>query len=172
MPFLIKTMRPTELEQFIKSVYDLANADRVIVNTDIPVLNADLEGTSQGRNKVYFIADRAYEIVSITEVHDTAMTSADGAALQIAKVSGTTAPNVLQGTSDVLDLITDVAFSGTDNIYTGFNLKGIVANTVTGGTMTNQVSSLTLASGDRLCYGFLGTIGTTYIALRTVLKKV
>lgn len=161
-----------EIENELSRIAVSEAADSIVIYTDIPVLNADLEGTSQGRNKVYFIADRAYEISGITEVHDTAMTSADGAALQVAKVSGTTAPNVLQGTTDVLDLITDVAFSGTDNIYTGFNLKGIVANTVTAGTMTNITSTIRLASGDRLCYGFLGTLSTTYIGLRTVLKKI
>src|SRR3990167_9132309 len=98
-----------EIENELSRQAVLEGTDYVKINTIIDVLNADLEGTSQGRNKVYFIADRAYEIVSITEIHDTAMTSADGASLQIAKVSGTTAPNVLQGTSDVLDLITDVA---------------------------------------------------------------
>jgi len=166
------TITINQAEAEAKRLSDLALVDYKVIDTIIPVINADLDGTSQGRNRAYFLADRAYEIVSISEVHDTAMTSADGAALQIAKVSGTTAPSVLQGTTAVLDLITTVAFSGTGNIYTGFNLKGIAANVVTGGTMTNQVASLTLAAGDRLVYGFLGTLSTTYINLVTVLKKV
>ena len=161
----------TELENELSRIAVSEAADSIVIYTDIPVLNADLQGTSQGRNRVYFIADRAYEISGITEVHDTAMTSADGAALQVAKLTGTAAP-IVNDDSLSEDLITDTAFSGTDNIYKGFNLKGVAANTVTAGTMTNQTAALRLASGNRLCYGFQGTIGTTYIGLRTILKKI
>jgi hypothetical protein len=156
-----------ELENELSRLAGIDAVDYKVIDTPIPVWNADILGTSQTRNAVYFIADRAYEIVSITEVHDTALTSADGASLMVSKLTGTTAPDAA-----VLHLITDTAFSGEDNVYKGFNLKGIAANTVTGATMTNQGSSLRLASGDRLVYGFNGTLGTTFIALSTVLKKV
>lgn len=164
-------MNNKEIEDQISSLLQADSAERLVLTTVINVLNADLEGTSQGRNKAYFIADRAYEVESISEVHDTAMTSADGAALQIAKATGTVAP-LVNDDAYTSDLLTDVAFSGGDNIYRGFNLKGVAANVVTGGTLTNQVASLRLASGNRLVYGFNGTLSTTYIQLRTVLKKV
>lgn len=156
-----------QLENELSRVAQENTADYVVVNTPIDIWNADILGTSQARNRVYFVSDRAYEIVSLTYVHDTAMTSADGASMMVSKLTGTTAPDAA-----ILNLITDTAFSGTDNVYKGFNMKGIVVNTVTSGTMTNLVSSYTLAAGDRLVYGFNGTISTTFISLSTVLKKV
>jgi hypothetical protein len=157
----------TELENELSRLAGVDAVDSVVIQTPIVLLATGEVLQNWGLPQVYFIADRAYEITSIREAHDTLQTSADGCSLMISKVTGTTAPDAA-----TLHLITDTAFSGEDNVYKGFNLKGIAINTVTSGTMTNQVSSLTLVAGDRLVWGINGTILSTFVQLTTVLKKV
>lgn len=152
-----------ELEAQAKAISDLVTADRVVISERYAIDNL---AVVQQVPTAYFLADRAYEVESISEVHDTAQGSADGASLMVTKNTGTQAP----GASET-HLITDTAFSGTDNVYKGFNLKA-TAHTVQNATMTNQVASRLLAAGDRLVFGFNGTLSTTYLAVTTVLKKV
>lgn len=156
-----------ELENELSRIAVSEAADTIVIQTPIALLAAGEVLQNWGLPQTYFIADRAYEITSIREAHDTLQTSADGCSLMVSKVIGTTAPEAA-----TLHLITDVAFSGEDNVYSGFNLKGIAVNTVTSGTMTNQVSSLTLAAGDRLVWGINGTLVSTFVQLTTVLRKV
>lgn len=156
-----------ELETFAKTLNDLIDADRTIVTVPLYIKAIADELQVSAYPQTYFIADRAYEVTSLREVHDTLQASADGASIMISKVTGTTVPS-----SATLHLITDTAFSGTDNVYKGFNLKGIAVNTVTNATLTNQVSSLTLAAGDRLVWGANGTLNSTFVSLTTVLKKI
>lgn len=170
MSSLNNTQIENELSRIAQLVQDASatpERDTVVVTTPIPLLAANDLLQNWAYPQVYFIADRAYQITSIREVHDTAQTAADGASIQITKLTGTTAP----GASE-LNLITDIAYSGSARTDRGFDQKGIAANTVTSGTMTNKVSSLTLAAGDRLAWGANGTIGTTFISLTTVLKKI
>lgn len=92
----------------------------------------------------FFIANRAYQVTAIREVHSTAGSDGGAVNLQITKDTSTNAPGA--GT----DLL-------TNNSNAGFNLKG-TANTVQTGTLTGTVASLQLAAGDRLSVDFAGTL--------------
>jgi hypothetical protein len=168
-----------QIETLLKEVKDAVTGAYLpvvtVIQVGVPeattvVYNQDGGGGAyiQGQYcKTYFIADDDYEVVSINEVHENAITSADGASLMVSKLTGTTAP-----TAAILHLVTDTAFTGDDCTLKGFNLKGVAANTVTGATMTNVVSSLTLASGNRLCYGINGTLNSTVITIQTMLRRI
>ena len=93
-----------------------------------------------------FIANRAYTVKSITEVHSVAGNDAGAVNLQVTKDTSTDAPGA--GT----DLL-------TNNANAGFDLKG-TANTVQTGTLTATAASLALAAGDRLSLDFAGTLTT------------
>lgn len=145
-----------------------SSSDPLVISTSIALLAAGEVLQNYGYARTYFIADRAYDVTSIREAHDFAQTSADGAALQVVKQTGTTAPTL---DSDGLLLLTDVAYDGSGDIFRGFNLKAAV-NTVSNATLTTTATSLRLAVGDRLVFGINGTIATTFISLTTVLQKV
>jgi hypothetical protein len=117
------------------------------------------------RPQTCFVADDIYEVVSATEIHDIAQTSADGCSLMISKVSGTTAPSAA-----IWHLVTDTAFEGDDATYKGFNLKGTAA-TVQNATMTTTASTLELVPGDRLVWGVNGTISTISGSFTVQLKR-
>lgn len=80
----------------------------------------------------FFTADKAYTVVSATEVHGTAGSDGGAVTLQLEKLTGTTAPD-----------------SGTVLLSTAFNLKG-TANTVQYGTFV-ATDAVVLQRGDRLC---------------------
>lgn len=90
--------------------------------------------------KNIFIADAAYLVTAIREVHGTASSSGT---LQIEKLTGTTA-----------------AGSGT-NMMTGTINLAATANTVVSGTLTATTATLTLAVGDRIG----GVLGGTLTSL-------
>lgn len=106
------------------------------------VMNANASLADQA----FFVADRAYNVVAISEVHATAGNDAGAVNLQVTKDTSTDAPGA--GT----DLL-------TNNTNAGFNLKG-TANTVQNGTLTATAASLKLAAGDRLSVDFAGTLTT------------
>lgn len=85
---------------------------------------------------VFFIADRAYNIIQVTEAHGTAGSDAGAVTLQLEHLTGTTAPD-----------------SGTELLVSSINLKG-TANTVVYPT----VKSNSLQRGDRLCLKDAGTL--------------
>lgn len=90
-------------------------------------------------NQVMFIADRAYEIVAIKEIHAVAGNDAGAVTLNITKD------------------IDGVAPAGGDNLLTaGFNLKG-TANTQQTGTLVSSYTTRTLAVGNRLSLSITGT---------------
>lgn len=126
---------------------------------------ADVEAIS-GYAQTAFIADGDYDVSEISFIHDTANTSADGCSIMVSKCEGTTAPN-----ATTLHLITDTAFSGADNVYKGFNLKAAI-NTVQNATMTTSASSLRLVEGDRLVYGFNGTVQSVFACIKVSLTPV
>lgn len=97
-------------------------------------------------DQCFFVADRAYTVLAIKEVHSVAGNDAGAVNLQVTKDTGTQAPGA--GT----DLL-------TNNSNAGFNLKG-TANTVQNGTLTSTAGALTLAAGDRLSADFAGTLTT------------
>ncbi len=108
-------------------------------------------------DKAFFIADRAYQVTAISEVHSAAGTNGSAVNLQVTK-----------------DVTTDAPGAGTDlltnNTNAGFDLKG-TANTVQAGTLTATTASLQLAAGDRLSLDFAGTLTTLAGVLVTVTLK-
>lgn len=101
--------------------------------------------TEAATDRVFFIANRAYQVVAIRQVHSVA---AGGASkLQVTKDTGTNAPGA---GNDLL----------TNNTNTGFDLNA-TANTVQTGTLTATAADLLLAAGDRLALDFANTIQST-----------
>ena len=98
-----------------------------------------------------FVADAAYEVVAIREVHSVA--GAGSSTLNIEKCTGTTAPG-----------------SGTDLATTAFALDStantVVSKTTASGLTTTQASKR-LAVGDRLALDWSGTV-TAYVGTITV----
>ncbi len=105
-------------------------------------------------DEAFFIADRAYQVMAIREVHATAGNDAGAVAAQITKDTGTNAPGA--GT----DLLTS----------TGFNMKA-AANTVQTGTLVGTAATLLLAAGDRLAIDFNGTLTSLAGVVVTVVLK-
>ena len=159
----------SRIAQLVQEPSATVERDTLVITTPISLLSAGELLQNWAYPQTYFIADRAYEVLSIREVHDTLQDSADGAALQVGKLTGTDEPSIEH---DGLNLITTAAYVGSAFTLRGFNLKGIAVNTVTSGTMTNMVSTLRLAAGDRLVWGIHGTIASTFISLTTALRKV
>lgn len=91
---------------------------------------------------VVFIAPRACNVLSITEVHNVAGTNGGAVTLNVEKLTGT----------QNLD-------AGVEVLSSPFNLKG-TANTVQYGTMTTVLTSKQLAKGDRLALKDAGTLTT------------
>lgn len=113
--------------------------------------NADLA------DQAFFVADRVYEVVGVSQVHAVAGNDAGAVNLQVTKDTGTAAPGA--GT----DLL-------TNNANAGFSLKG-TANTVQVGTLVATQASKRLAAGDRLSVDFAGTLTTLAGVVVTVRLK-
>ncbi len=84
-----------------------------------------------------FIADQAYQLVSVEEVH--AVAGGDSAAVEVEKLTGTAAP-----------------FTGTTMLVGTLDLTG-TANTVVAGTLHPTLASTQLAQGDRIALIPVGT---------------
>lgn len=91
-------------------------------------------------DQAIFLANRAYRIIGIREVHSTAGSDAGTVTIHVEKETGTTAP---AGGTTVM--------SGT------FNAKG-TANTVQAATLSTTTADTILAAGDRLSVDFTGTL--------------
>lgn len=129
-----------------------ALSDRHLIRHNMP-LNADCVDQS------FFIADRAYKVKAIYEIHATAGNDAGAVNVQVTKDTGTDAPGA--GT----DLL-------TNNTNAGFNMKG-TANTLQTGTLTATAASLLLAAGDRLSVDFAGVVTTLAgVSVQVVLEQV
>lgn len=87
-----------------------------------------------------FIADRAYRVRSIAEVHAVAGTDAGAVTLQLRKCTGTQAPS-----------------AGVVLTTATFDLKS-TANTVVTATLTGTTANLMLAAGDRLAADVTGVL--------------
>jgi hypothetical protein len=99
-------------------------------------------GTAAATDQVFFVAPRAFRVVSISQVH--AVAAGGASTLQVTKDTGTAAPGA--GT----DLL-------TNNTNAGFNLNA-TANTTQVGTLSATASDLLLAAGDRLSVDFAAAI--------------
>lgn len=115
------------------------------------LLNADCV------DQAFFVADRAYTVISASYIHATAGNDASAVNVQITKDSNTDAPGA--GTNLL-----------TNNSDAGFNCKG-TANTAQTGTLVSSASALTLAAGDRLSLDFAGTVTTLAGVLVTVVLR-
>ncbi len=108
----------------------------------IEVSFSSLKTTTAVLDQQFFIADRAYQIMSVSEVHATAGNDGGSVVVQV-----------------TVDTGTDAAGAGTDVITsTGFNLKG-TANTVQVGAFTSTAVPYIL-TGERLSVDFAGTLAT------------
>lgn len=87
-----------------------------------------------------FVADRAYQLVGVREVHGTASSDGGAVTLDVVKLTGTTAPA-----------------SGTTMLSGTINMKG-TANTVVSGGLTATAANLLLAVGDRIGFNYTGTV--------------
>lgn len=102
------------------------------------VVTLTLPEATDNVDQPFFIADRAYKVVSVKEVHGTA--GGAGATVAVKKCTGTQA-----------------AASGTAIATAVFDLTA-TANTVVTGTLSATAADYTLAAGDRLAGDFSGTI--------------
>ena len=130
---LLDSQPPTLREQVAATLRD-KQSDATSWKQDANAVLADAS---------FFVADRAYTVVSISQVHATAATATATQYVQVTKDTGTQAPGT--GT----DLL-------TNNSNNGFTLNG-TANTVQAGTLTTAGAALDLAAGDRLSADFTAT---------------
>jgi hypothetical protein len=135
---------------------DGLSENEVIIPKYIPVTFSMLANGSLA-DQAFFVSDRAYQVVAITEVHSVAGNDAGAVNVQVTKDTGTQAPGA---GADLL----------TNNTNAGFNLKG-TANTPQTGGLTATVANLKLAAGDRLSVDFAGTLTTLAGVVITVLLK-
>lgn len=92
-----------------------------------------------------FVADRAYTVVSIKEVHSVAGGDGGAVTADVRKVTAVAAPGAAAG-STVKELLA-----------TAFDLKS-TANTTVTGTLTATAADLDLAAGDKIGINFVGTL--------------
>lgn len=122
----------------------ITDADALTVNGVIVpqfvVVNMHSQAAAEQVDQSFFIADRAYQVVRIDQIHAVAETTAATLNIQVTKDTGTNAPGA--GT----DLL-------TNNANAGFNGKA-TANTVQNGTLTAVTADLQLAAGNRLGVDF------------------
>lgn len=88
----------------------------------------------------FFIADRAYQVVSVKERHETAGSDAGAVTVMLTKVPSGTAKG-----------------SGTACLSAGINLKG-TADTNAAGSLHATAANYTLAAGDALAAVTTGTL--------------
>jgi hypothetical protein len=133
----------------------VASADKLTIGGGIvpQVIEVSYVGqtTEAATDRPFFIANRAYQVTAIRQVHSVA---AGGAStLQVTKDTGTTAPG-----------------AGSDLLSSAFDLNA-TANTVQNGTLTATAADLLLAAGDRLSIDFANTIQSTAGLVVTVSLK-
>jgi hypothetical protein len=119
--------------------------------THTMLLNADCI------DQCMFIADRAYDVVAIYEIHAVAGNDAGAVNMQVTKDDSTDAPGA---GNNLL----------TNNTNAGFDMKG-TANTMQTGTLTATSADLRLAAGDRLSVDFAGTVTTLAGVVVTVVLR-
>lgn len=102
------------------------------------------DGNGDLADQVFFIANRAYEVVAIQQIHATKGSDGSAVNLQVTKDTGTNAPGA--GTNLL-----------TNNSNAGFNLKA-TNNTVQEGDLATTVGLMKMSKGDRLAVDFAGTL--------------
>ena len=104
------------------------------------VLAVHIQSAASAVDQNVFVADRAYQVVSITESHAVAGTDGSAVTLDVKKCTGSQAPSA--GTS--------MFFAGT------ISLKG-TANSATTMSLTGTTATLQLAAGNRIAFDITGT---------------
>ena len=104
------------------------------------VLAVHIQSAASAVDQNVFVADRAYQVVSITESHAVAGTDGSAVTLDVKKCTGSQAPSA--GTS--------MFFAGT------INLKA-TANSVTSMSLTGTTATLQLAAENRIAFDITGT---------------
>lgn len=119
------------------------------------VANIAAGATATDYDGLFFIANRAYEVVSVTERHAVAGSDAGAVTLMVKKVPSGTAKA-----------------SGTDTLASGINLKG-TADTNASGTLHATQADYQLASGNALGLVPTGTLtAVDGVTVHVVLKAI
>lgn len=107
---------------------------------------------SANADRTIFIADAAYEVVGIREVHSVV----GGAAhtVTVEKLTGTQAPA-----------------AGTVLLTAALSTTGTI-NTVQAGTLVATAATLKLAAGDRLALKTAGTVGSLEGVVTVMLRRI
>ena len=104
------------------------------------VLAVHIQSAASAVDQNVFVADRAYQVVSITEVHAAAGTDGSAVTLDVKKCTGSQAPS-----------------AGTSMFFAGaINLKA-TANSVTSMSLTGTTATLQLAAENRIAFDITGT---------------
>lgn len=139
----------------------ISTADGLTVNSDIVPVRLEISVSCVANaacvDQAFFIANRAYQVMAISEVHAVAGDNGGAVNLQVTKDTSTNAPGA---GANLL----------TNNTDAGFDLKG-TANTVQTGTLSGTLGDKQLAIGDRLSLDFAGTVTTLAGLVVTVSLK-
>jgi hypothetical protein len=141
------TQKRTTGQAFVNSGYQWVPVGNVVLS--IAVQNSD-----DAIDQNIFIADRAYNVISMQQVHAVAGTDASAVTAQITKCSGTTVPG-----------------SGVAVMTNTFNLKGTINTVQTGTLNTDTLANTKLAPGDRLAINFTGVTTAYAGAVYTVVLQ-
>lgn len=133
--------------------YDSLKVGGVKVGTSL-VVTTELLAASV--DKWVFVADRAYQVVAIKEIHSVVGGSA--AAVRPRKVTDTSAPGAA-ASATVKELCASLDLTTT-------------ANTLVSGTLSATASDLQLAAGNAIGLDFSGTLTGLVGSLTIVLKAI
>lgn len=114
--------------------------DAIVPRRVIAVANVAAGATAADFDGLFFVADAAYEIVSVKERHAVAGSDGGAVTLMVKKVPSGTAKA-----------------SGTDTLSAGINMKA-TANTNQTGSLHGTVANIRLAAGDSLGLVPTGTL--------------
>ena len=129
-PFYKSAIRFCNNQAYVNTGSQWVGLGNTVVNTTFPVVAEDV-------SQNIFVADKKYNILSVSEVHSTAGSDNGTVSVDVQACNSTQAPG-----------------SGTTVLASVFNLKS-TANTVVNKTLATTLP--TLAVGDRLAVNFTGT---------------
>jgi hypothetical protein len=126
-----------EVQDSSKTVLFGISAAGAIAGSTFPVIYR--EKSSQSTQSI-FLADAAYQVIAIEEVHSTAGSDGGTVTISFSKDTGTTAPG-----------------AGTGLVTAALSLK-TTANTPQAATLSATAADLVMAAGDRLAVVYSGTL--------------
>lgn len=150
--------RQIELLNEVNLLFPLTiNNKKAIFNELVFPVTITLQGSAAAtadNYDVFFIADRDYLVVSISEIHSTVGSDGSDVTCQVQKLTGT-----------------EAVASGSDILSTAFDLKG-TANTVQEGILVLTSNTLVLNKGDRLALDDSGTLTAVTDVIVTVQLRI